>query len=101
MAKTSMVNRDIKRAKLIQKYAAKRAELKAIVLSATASYDEKMAAQTSLQKLPRDASPVRLTTRCALTGRPRAVYAKFGLGRNKLREATMRGDVPGLRKASW
>jgi len=101
MAKTSMVNRDIKRAKLIQKYAAKRAELKAIVLSATASYDEKMEAQTSLQKLPRDASPVRLTTRCALTGRPRAVYAKFGLGRNKLREATMRGDVPGLRKASW
>ncbi|MEO8809562.1 MAG: 30S ribosomal protein S14 [Rhodanobacter sp.] len=101
MAKTSMVNRDIKRAKLIKKYAAKRAELKAIVLSTTASYDEKMAAQTSLQKLPRDASPVRLTTRCALTGRPRAVYAKFGLGRNKLREATMRGDVPGLRKASW
>jgi small subunit ribosomal protein S14 len=101
MAKKSMVNRDIKRAKLIQKYATKRAELKAIVLSTTASYDEKMAAQASLQKLPRDASPVRLTTRCALTGRPRAVYAKFGLGRNKLREATMRGDVPGLRKASW
>lgn len=101
MAKTSMVNRDIKRAKLIQKYAARRAELKAVVLSPTASYDEKMEAQTKLQKLPRDASPVRLTTRCALTGRPRAVYAKFGLGRNKLREATMRGDVPGLRKASW
>jgi len=101
MAKKSMVNRDVKRAKLIQKYAAKRAELKAIVLSATASYDEKMEAQSSLQKLPRDASPVRLTTRCALTGRPRAVYDKFGLGRNKLREATMRGDVPGLRKASW
>ncbi len=101
MAKKSMVNRDIKRARLIQKYAAKRTELKAIVLSTTASYDEKMSAQASLQKLPRDASPVRLTTRCALTGRPRAVYAKFGLGRNKLREATMRGDVPGLRKASW
>lgn len=101
MAKTSMVNRDIKRAKLIQKYAARRAEYKAVVLSPTASYDEKMEAQTKLQKLPRDASPVRLTTRCALTGRPRAVYAKFGLGRNKLREATMRGDVPGLRKASW
>ncbi|MEO5812415.1 MAG: 30S ribosomal protein S14 [Rhodanobacter sp.] len=101
MAKTSMVNRDIKRAKLIKKYATKRAELKAIVLSTTASYDEKMAAQGKLQKFPRDASPVRLTTRCALTGRPRAVYAKFGLGRNKLREATMRGDVPGLRKASW
>jgi small subunit ribosomal protein S14 len=101
MAKTSMVNRDIKRTKLTQKFAAKRAELKAIVLSTTASYDEKMAAQSKLQKLPRDASPVRQRTRCALTGRPRAVYTKFGLGRNKLREATMRGDVPGLRKASW
>lgn len=101
MAKTSMVNRDIKRTKLAQKFAARRAELKAIVLSTTASYDEKMAAQSKLQKLPRDASPVRQRTRCALTGRPRAVYTKFGLGRNKLREATMRGDVPGLRKASW
>jgi len=72
-----------------------------IVLSPKASYDEKMEAQTKLQKLPRDASPTRQRTRCALTGRPRAVYAKFGLGRNKLREATMRGDVPGLRKSSW
>ncbi|HEX8777663.1 MAG TPA: 30S ribosomal protein S14, partial [Rhodanobacter sp.] len=68
---------------------------------ATASYEEKMEAQGKLQKLPRDASPTRQRTRCALTGRPRAVYAKFNLGRNKLREATMRGDVPGLRKASW
>ncbi|WP_199100443.1 30S ribosomal protein S14 [Dyella sp. ASV21] len=101
MAKTSMVNRDLKRTKLAKKYAAKRAELKAIVLSSTASYEEKMDAQTKLQKLPRDASPVRQRTRCVLTGRPRAVYSKFGLGRNKLREATMRGDVPGLRKASW
>ena len=101
MAKTSMVNRDLKRTKLVQKYAGKRAELKAIVLSPTASYEEKMDAQTRLQKLPRDASPVRQRTRCALSGRPRAVYKKFGLGRNKLREATMRGDVPGLRKASW
>ena len=101
MAKTSMVNRDIKRTKLVQKHAAKRAELKAIVLSPTASYEEKMEAQGKLQKLLRDASPVRQRTRCALTGRPRAVYAKFNLGRNKLREATMRGDVPGLRKASW
>ena len=96
-----MVNRDIKRTKLVKKYAAKRAELKAIVLSSTASYDEKMEAQSKLQKLPRDASPVRQRNRCALTGRPRGVYSKFGLGRNKLREATMRGDVPGLRKASW
>jgi len=101
MAKTSMVNRDLKRTKLVQKYAGKRAELKAIVLSPTASYEEKMDAQTKLQKLPRDASPVRQRTRCALSGRPRAVYKKFGLGRNKLREATMRGEVPGLRKASW
>jgi small subunit ribosomal protein S14 len=101
MAKTSMVNRDIKRTKLVQKFAAKRAGLKAIVLNPTSSYEEKMDAQSKLQKLPRDASPVRQRTRCALTGRPRAVYAKFGLGRNKLREATMRGDVPGLRKASW
>ncbi|MGF6494298.1 small subunit ribosomal protein S14 [Luteibacter sp. 621] len=101
MAKTSMIERDLKRSKLAKKYAAKRAELKAIVLSATASYDEKMEAQTKLQKLPRDASPSRQRNRCALTGRPRGVYSKFGLGRNKLREATMRGDVPGLRKASW
>ena len=101
MAKTSMVNRDVKRAKLIKKYAAKRAALKKVVLSADASYEEKMEAQAKLQKQPRDASPARLRTRCALTGNPRAVYAKFGLGRSKLREATMRGDVPGLRKASW
>ncbi|AIF49092.1 MULTISPECIES: 30S ribosomal protein S14 [Dyella] len=101
MAKTSMINRDLKRTKLAKKYAAKRAELKAIVLSPTASYEEKMEAQAKLQKQPRDASPARQRTRCALTGRPRAVYQKFGLGRNKLREATMRGDVPGLRKASW
>jgi small subunit ribosomal protein S14 len=101
MAKTSMVNRDIKRTKLVKKYAAKRAELKAIVLNPNASYDEKMDAQSRLQKLPRDASPVRQRNRCELSGRPRGVYRKFGLGRNKLREATMRGDVPGLRKASW
>ena len=101
MAKTSMVNRDIKRTKLVKKYAAKRAELKALVLSPTASYEEKMEAQAKLQKLPRDASPTRQRNRCELTGRSRGVYSKFGLGRHKLREATMRGDVPGLRKASW
>jgi small subunit ribosomal protein S14 len=101
MAKTSMVNRDIKRTKLVKKYAAKRAELKAIVINPNASYDEKMDAQSKLQKLPRDASPVRQRNRCELTGRSRGVYSKFGLARNKLREATMRGDVPGLRKASW
>lgn len=101
MAKTSMINREAKRAKLAKKYAAKREALKKIVGSETASYEEKMDAAVKLQKLPRDSSPSRQTTRCALTGRPRAVYSKFGLGRNKLREATMRGDVPGLRKASW
>jgi small subunit ribosomal protein S14 len=101
MAKTSMINRDIKRAKLVKKHAAKRAELKKIVSNPKSSYDEKMEAQTKLQKLPRDASPVRVRNRCAMTGRSRGVYQKFGLGRNKLREATMRGDVPGLRKASW
>jgi small subunit ribosomal protein S14 len=101
MAKTSMINRETKRAKLAKRYAAKRDALKKVVASPDASYEEKMDAATKLQKLPRDSSPSRQTSRCALTGRPRGVYAKFGLGRNKLREATMRGDVPGLRKASW
>ncbi len=101
MAKSSMVNRDIKRKKLVQKFAGKRAELKKIISSPTASYEEKMDASTKLQKLPRDSSPSRVRNRCELTGRSRGVYSKFGLGRNKLREATMRGDVPGLRKASW
>jgi small subunit ribosomal protein S14 len=80
---------------------AKLDELKKIVSSESASYEEKMDAAVKLQKLPRDSSPSRQTTRCALTGRPRAVYSKFGLGRNMLRKATMNGDVPGLRKASW
>ena len=101
MAKTSMVNREIKRAKLAKQHGAKREALKKIISSQTASYEEKLDAVTKLQKLPRDSSPSRQTSRCALTGRPRGVYRKFGLGRNKLREATMRGDVPGLRKASW
>ncbi|MEG3191288.1 30S ribosomal protein S14 [Lysobacter sp. D1-1-M9] len=101
MAKTSMVNRDIKRAKLAKKYAAKREELKKIISSEKSSYEEKADAVIALSKLPRDSSPSRQRNRCAMTGRSRGVYAKFGLGRNKLREATMRGDVPGLRKASW
>ena len=101
MAKTSMVNRDIKRKKLVKQYAGKRAELKKIISSTTASYEEKEAAVIRLQKLPRDSSPARVRNRCELTGRSRGVYAKFGLARNKLCEATMRGDVPGLRKASW
>jgi small subunit ribosomal protein S14 len=101
MAKTCMVNREVKRAKLVKKYAAKRAELKKQVADPKLSYEERMDAQSKLQKLPRDASPVRQRNRCELSGRPRGVYRKFGLARNKLREATMRGDVPGLRKASW
>jgi len=101
MSKTCMVNREIKRKKIAKKHAVKRAALKKTVNSPHSSYEEKATAQTALQKLPRDASPVRQRNRCVLTGRPRGVYRKFGLGRNKLREATMRGDVPGLRKASW
>ena len=101
MAKKSMIARETKRTQLVAKYAAKRAALKAIVSDVNASDDEKWDAQVSLQKLPRDASPVRQRRRCQITGRPHGVYRKFGLGRNKLREAAMRGDVPGLVKASW
>ncbi len=96
-----MIARDTKREKVVRRYAAKRAELKAIIKSPTASYEEKEAATLKLQKLPKNASPVRLRNRCNLTGRPKGYYRKFGLGRNKLREAAMRGDVPGLVKASW
>ncbi len=101
MAKTSMIERDKRRAKLVRKYAVKRAEIKSRIIDPRLSFDERAEAQAALQKLPRDSSPSRMRLRCALTGRPRGVYQKFGLGRNKLREATMRGDVPGLRKASW
>lgn len=101
MAKTSMIEREKKRAKMVAKYAKKRAELKAIINDRSAPDEERWAAQEKLQKLPRDASPVRKQRRCAMTGRPHAVYRKFGLARNKLREAAMRGDVPGLVKSSW
>ena len=101
MAKTSMVEREKKRARTVAKYAAKRAALKAIVNNRNAPDEERWEAQLQLQKLPRDASPVRQQRRCGITGRPHGVYRKFGLGRNKLREAAMRGDVPGLVKASW
>ena len=101
MAKTSMVNRDIKRTKLAKQHAAKRDALKKIISSVDASYEDKLEASTKLQKLPRDSSPSRQRNRCELSGRPRGVYSKFGLGRNMLRKATMNGDVPGLRKASW
>ena len=101
MAKTSMVNREIKRAKLAKQHGDKRISLTKIISSQTASYDDKMDAAVKLQKLPRDSSPSRQRNRCELSGRPRGVYRKFGLGRNMLRKATMNGDVPGLRKASW
>lgn len=101
MAKVSMVEREKKRAKIAAKYAEKRAELKKIINDRSLSDDEHWEAQLKLQKLPRNASPVRKQRRCGQTGRPRAVYRKFGLARTKLREAAMRGDVPGLVKASW
>jgi small subunit ribosomal protein S14 len=101
MAKASMIAREDKRSKLIARYAEKRSAFKAIINSTTASDDEKWEAQIKLQKLPRDASPVRQVRRCQITGRPHGVYRKFKLCRNKLREAAMRGDVPGLTKASW
>ena len=101
MAKVSVTEREKKRRKVVAKYAAKRAALKQIVGDRSASDAERWQAQQQLQKLPRNASPVRLRSRCGQTGRPRGVYSKFGLGRIKLREAANRGDVPGLVKASW
>ena len=101
MAKVSMINREKRRTRLVAKYAGKRAELKAIIANPEIGFEEKQSAMFALQKLPRDSSPVRQRNRCQITGRPRGFYRKFGLSRNKLREATMRGDVPGLRKASW
>lgn len=101
MAKTSMIEREKRRARTVEKYAAKRAELKAIINNPATSDEERWAAQLKLQQLPRDASPIRKQRRCQLTGRPHGVYRKFGLCRNKLREAAMRGDVPGLVKSSW
>lgn len=101
MAKKSMIAREAKRAAMVAKYAEKRKALKAIIANPSASEDEVWEAQEKLQKMPRDASPARQQRRCRITGRPHAVYRKFGLCRNKLREAAMRGDVPGLVKASW
>jgi small subunit ribosomal protein S14 len=101
MAKKSMIARDVKRAKAVSKFAAKRSELKAIIANPESGEDQVWEAQIKLQKMPRDASATRIQRRCRVTGRPHAVYRKFGLCRNKLREAAMRGDVPGLVKASW
>jgi len=101
MAKLALKNRELKRRKTVEKFKAKRAELLAITQDVNRSDEERDEARAKLQKLPRDASPSRLRNRCALTGRPRGVYRKFGLGRNKLRELAMRGEVPGIIKASW
>ncbi len=101
MAKVSMRQRELKRSKAVAKYAAKRADLKATIRNPNISDEERWDAQQKLQKLPRDASPVRQRNRCRMTGRPHGYLRKFGLCRNKLREAAMRGDVPGLTKASW
>lgn len=101
MAKTSMIAREARRQKVAAKYAAKRQHLKALIKSPNTPDEERAAAVTKLAALPRDSSPTRQRLRCAITGRPKGYYRKFGLGRNKLRETTMRGEIPGLRKASW
>lgn len=101
MAKKSMIARDIKRTQIVAKFAEKRNQLKAIIANSESAEEQVWEAQVALQKMPRDASPVRQRRRCRITGRPHGVYRKFGLCRNKLREAAMRGDVPGLVKASW
>ena len=101
MAKVALTNRNEKRRRTVKKFAAKRAELMAIIGNQKLSPEDRYEARLRLQKLPRDASPVRLRNRCALTGRPRCVYRKFGLGRGKLRDIAMRGEIPGVIKASW
>jgi small subunit ribosomal protein S14 len=101
MAKKSMVARETKRKKLVLKYVDKRNALREVIRDPKTSVEEKVAAQIQLQKLPRDSNATRVRNRCNLTGRPHGFYRKFGLSRNKLREATMRGDVPGVVKASW
>ncbi len=101
MAKLSLINRDIKRAKLAEKYAPKRAALKAIIDDQSKSDEERYQARLQLQQLPRNANPTRQRNRCAVTGRSRGVYKKFGLTRHKVREMAMRGEIPGMTKASW
>ena len=101
MSKLSLINRQEKREKLVAKYAKKRDALQAIIDNRKVSDEDRYAARLKLQELPRNANPTRLRNRCALTGRPRGYFRKFGLGRNKLREYAMRGDIPGVVKASW
>ena len=101
MAKLALINREEKRRKMVEKFAAKRAALQAIIDDVSRSEEERFEARLKLQALPRNASPVRLRNRCQLTGRPRGVFRKFGLGRSKLRDFVMRGEVPDVTKASW
>jgi len=101
VAKLSLINRELKRATLVKKFARKRAELQAVIDDQSRSEEERYQARLKLQQLPRNSSPTRLRNRCELTGRPRGTFRKFGLGRNKLREKAMRGEVPGITKASW
>jgi len=101
VAKLALIEREKKRARLVAKYAARRAELKAIIDDAGKSDEERYAARLDLQQLPRNANPTRQRNRCAITGRPRGTFRKFGLARNKIREIAFRGEIPGLTKASW
>jgi len=101
MAKLSVINRQYKRVKLVAKFAKLREALVAIIENSKVSDEDRFAARLKLQQLPRNANPTRLRNRCSLTGRPRGVFSKFGLGRNKLREYAMRGEIPGIVKASW
>ena len=101
MAKLALTNREDKRRKVVAKFAAKRAALFAIIQDVQLSEEDRVQARAKLERLPRDASPVRLRNRCKLTGRPRGVFRKFGLARNKLRDIAMRGEIPGMTKASW
>ena len=101
MAKISMIQRDRRRQRLVRRYANRRATARAVIKDPNSTLEQRLAAQEMLQKMPRDASPMRLRNRCSITGRPRGYYRRFGLGRNKLREAAMRGDIPGLTKSSW
>ena len=101
MAKLALINRDAKRRALVKKYAKKREALEAIIANPRTSDEDRFAARLKLQQLPRNANPTRLRNRCAMTGRPRGYFRKFGLGRNKLREFAMRGEIPGIVKASW
>jgi small subunit ribosomal protein S14 len=101
MAKVAVINRDLKRRKTVEKFEARRAELLAIINDSSVSDEDRHSARIKLQMLPRNASPVRLRNRCSLTGRPRGVYSKFGLGSGKLRDIAMSGEIPGIIKASW